>query len=142
MALRTVEPQIVIVTVDPSAASQEIEKRCPRVPTKVSEHAGFITAKILYEPRVQTGNGELSVFHPRAVAVDEGDGTGLHKIVRVFCRERDWRQARTAKRRAVEDVVQPRVLPHRPHKTGLGIIPNHGLPLDPDQRLVPWTDRE
>ena len=142
MALRIVEAPIVKVIVDSSAASQEIEKRCPRVPTKVSEHAGFIIAKILDEPRVQAGNGEFSVFNPRAVAIYEGDGTGLHKIVRVFCRERDRRQARTAKRRAVEDVVQPRVLPDRPQNTVLDVIHSHRLAFDPDKRLVPWPDGE
>src|SRR5260370_35173785 len=103
MALRIVEAPIVKVIVDSSAASQEIEKRCPRVPTKVSEHAGFIIAKILDEPRVQAGNGEPSVFNPRAVAIYEGDGTGLHKIVHVSCLGRDWRQRRQANTRPSED---------------------------------------
>src|SRR5258708_19380059 len=114
MALRIVEAPIVKVIVDSGAASQEMEKRCPRVPTTVSEHAGFIIAKILDEPRVQAGNGEFPVFNPRAVAIYEGDGTGLHKIVRVFCRERDRRQAPTAKPPPPEAASPPPLLTHRP----------------------------
>jgi len=79
MALRIVEAPIVTVIVDSGAASQEMERSgARRVPTKseASTPASSLPKSSMnHEYRLE--NGEFPVFNPRAVAIYEGDGTGL-----------------------------------------------------------------
>src|SRR6266481_9198123 len=99
------------------------------------EDAGFAAAEILREPIVDAGDDQPSTLDLHRSRVDELARRLVQEAIRIIGREGTWREIRAAEGRAIQYVMDPRIIPDRPQNAVFDIVQGQPFAFDGDQVL-------